>query len=333
MEITGNTKVGELIDSGEFGLFADYFWSYITEDHRNNTLGSYGFEKCGFVPALQRVKALADGPDGGRDKILPIYTAQEMYECHEKDQAKLLHFPVSEKNAPYALIIPGGGFARQWGLIEGMAIAERLNRHGYACFVLYYRTAQHPVIDKALEDVYRAISYLDQNADALGIRRNDYILGGFSAGATLAGEIASDNLGWHAKNLPRPRMIFLGYTAGRMDLFYQAWAKAPEGSPARLGSAAFLSRLVGENISLEALEPYCLEHYLSRENCPPLYLVANEDDPVVPFVNSQSLRARCEELSIPVRAKFGRVGGHSFGVGDGLEVAGWIEDMLEFLHR
>lgn len=50
---------------------------------------------------------------------------------------------------PYAVVIPGGGFNRQWGLIEGFCIAVKLMELGISSYVLFYRTKQEPVIGKA----------------------------------------------------------------------------------------------------------------------------------------------------------------------------------------
>ena len=46
---------------------------------------------------------------------------------------------------PYLLILPGGGWNRQWGFIEGQASAARASALGYPAFVLYYRVKQEPV--------------------------------------------------------------------------------------------------------------------------------------------------------------------------------------------
>ena len=396
-----NTTVRELIDSGKYGELADYFWTFITEDHLNSPLSNYGYEACGFEEALERCEELArcgerqqypkecevhfDSSETLEKYEHPgqftynIYTRQEVYQCHELQEAKLIFFPRSceteltkETGKAFALIIPGGGFARQWTLIEGYAIAARLNKLGISAFVLLYRTAQDGVIYKALEDMRRAVTFICENAASFDVSTTSYIMGGFSAGATLAGLMASDNLGYkaanvatqscadsnlHISNLPKPEMIFLGYPAQRMDLFYNAWKNAPEGSEAKLAQEAFLRRLIKPvgfpsdvkdhesesdsklhksasdgkfHITKADIAPLILEDHISRETCPPLFITACEDDPVVPFINSQSLYDKAQSLGIPAAARFGATGGHSFGLGNGLEVDGWLEDAINF---
>lgn len=329
-----NKTLRELIDSGEYGVFADYFWSYITEDHLDRPLDSYGFEATEMELGLKRCKELA--PDGSK-YLNYIYSKQEIYACHELQEAKLFFFPRKEETditkktgKAFALVIPGGGFARQWTLIEGFSIAAKLNEMGISAFVMLYRTAQEGVVNKALKDMYRAVSYIFDNADRFDVSDSSFIMGGFSAGATLAGEMASDNLGWKAMGLPKPELIFLGYPAHKMDMFYKIWSEAPAGSPVKSGIGDFLHRLVEGEIAMDKVMPYVLEDHLSKEICPPLFITANEDDPTVPFINSKSLYEACLNKKIPVRSKLGRTGGHSYGLGKSLEVDGWLDEAISF---
>ncbi len=76
------------------------------------------------------------------------------------------------ENIPFALVISGGGFARQWTLIKGFSIAAKLNELGLSTFVLLYRTSQRGVIHKALEDMYKAVSFIQNNAEKFGVSRD-----------------------------------------------------------------------------------------------------------------------------------------------------------------
>jgi acetyl esterase/lipase len=330
--------VRDLIESGEYGIFADYFWSFITEDHLDNTLDAYGYEATAMELGLQRCAELVkEDRFLGKSFLHDIYTRQEIYKNHELQEAKFFFFPRKSNtditintDRAFALVIPGGGFARQWTLIEGFSIAARLNELGISAFVMQYRTAQNGVVPKALEDMYRAISYISENEFNFNVNGRSYIAGGFSAGATLAGALATDNLGWKAHNLPKPELLFLGYPAQRMDLLYNIWATAPVGSPARTSIEDFLKRLVPGEITEEAVAPFILENHLSKDICPPLYITANDDDPTVPVINSKSLFDTATAKGIPVKAKFGHTGGHSYGLGCGLEVDGWLDDAVNF---
>lgn len=325
-EITPQMTIGELVKSGVYGDFARYIFTDMTPDHWNSPLAVYGFETAGFLPALHRMEELA--ASGGR-YVYPIYSEEERMSEWDKEKPVFLHFPGPVPKRPYAVVIPGGAFNRQWGLIEGMAVAAALNRLGYTAFVLFYRTKQEPVILKAIEDMYACIRKIERHAGEFGVQAGRYLIGGFSAGATLAGEAGSSNLGWQTAAIPKPEMIFLAYTAIRMEDFYQAFTSFPSGYPAHDGAAAFLRRIGGPEFTPQSLEPFQLASHMDR-SYPPVYLTANEDDATVPFRNSTFMAETCARIGIPCRTRFGSVGGHGFGLGIGLEVEGWLDDAIAF---
>ena len=325
-EITPQMTIGNLVKSNVYGDFAKYIFTDMTPDHWNSPLSNYGFEKVGFVPTLHRMEELAAT---GKNYVNPLYSKEEQMSEWDKEKPAFLHFPGPVANRPYAIVIPGGAFNRQWGLIEGMAIAAALNSLGFTAFVLFYRTKQEPVLAKAIEDMYACIRRIESRADEFQIQAGHYMIGGFSAGATLAGEIGSTNFGWQTAGVPKPEMIFLGYTAIRMQDFYQVSASFPAGHPAHEGAAVFLRRIGGPEFTLESIAPFNLADYMDS-SYPPVYLTANEDDKTVPFANSQFMAATCDKLNVPYRTRFGTTGDHSFGLGLGLEVGGWLEEAVAF---
>ncbi len=337
-----NMTVNEVINTGKYGEFADYFWSYITDDHLSSPLSAYGYEACDLEYALKRCEDLTNESKKSHlnenllARKIPVYTRQSVYEDHTLQEAGIFFFPRKEvteltkkTDKVSAIVIPGGGFARQWTLIEGFAIAARLNEMGISAFVLMYRTAKKGVLEMAIGDMHQGIRYILDNADMFDVNGSSYILGGFSAGATLSATMATDNLGWKVSSLPKPELIFLGYPAQRMDLLYKIWNDNPVGSPERTGMEVLLNRIVPGEISFDALKPYIIENHISPENCPPLFITANEDDPVVSFTNSKSLYKKALDTGINVRCSFGKKGGHSYGIGSGLEVEGWLKNAVD----
>lgn len=329
MEIKESTLIQEIINSGEYQPFDTYFWSYITEDHLQNSLEKYGFQKHGFIDCFRHMKELKSVESSAAPYF--IYSAQEIYIQHDKQEAKLFYFPVEAgEPKPYALIIPGGAFARQWGLIEGFAIATELNKLGVPAFVLFYRTAQDGVIQKAIEDMHRSIAFIEENTERFHVKKSHYMVGGFSAGGTLTSELMSSKYGWKSAGLPKPELLLLGYVAVSMELFYKAWKSFPAGHPMHDGAEPFLRRISGKDITLENLNAFNPLLHTSQELCPPLYITANEDDPTVPFENSLQIQSLADKLHIPYRTKFGKIGGHSFGLGKGTEVDGWLQEVVQF---
>lgn len=89
------------------------------------------------------------------------------------------------------IVIPGGGHAELWMDHEGYNVAEFLNAHGVAAFVLKYRLAHengstYTVEGNSLPDVQRAIWLVRSRAREWGIDTERVGVMGFSAGGHLA---------------------------------------------------------------------------------------------------------------------------------------------------
>ena len=50
----------------------------------------------------------------------------------------------------------------------------------------------------------------------------------------------------------------------------------------------------------------------------------------MPVQNSRKLDQRLTELGVHHRTRIGRRGGHSFGLGTGTDVEGWLEEAVAF---
>ncbi|MCH4031242.1 MAG: alpha/beta hydrolase [Lachnospiraceae bacterium] len=350
-EIKPDMTIADLIRSGAYGAFADYIFTDMTPDRCYAKLSEFGFNTVGFVPGLHRMEELA-ASDGKRGAtfVKDIYSEEERLANWDLARVKLLYFPAQTAGEdgpkPYALVIPGGGFNRQWGFVEGEAIAAALNKKGIPAFVLYYRVKQEPLMPKPLEDMYRAIRYIDENADSFHVLPGHYMLAGFSAGAVIASEAGSLNFGWNSApadipngagglqhwagaDVARPELIALGYTVVSNKASLAAYESAPEGSARKASAAAFLRRVGGPLVDAASTAPYELIDFID-ETYPKTYLVANEDDPVVPVVNTKALDKKLSELNVPHITRIGRKGGHSFGLGIGLEVEGWLDECVDF---
>ena len=83
---------------------------------------------------------------------------------------------------------------------------------------------------------------------------------------------------------------------------------------------------------MDTLAPYDIIAQLNPD-APPVYVTANLDDPVVPPVNSLALLEALREKRVKCQAKIGKTGGHSYGLGNGLEVAGWFDEAIGMFAR
>lgn len=350
-KVTPEMTIGDLIKCGAYGVFANYIFSDITPDHFYCPLKNYGFQTVGFEEGLARMEELAES-DGvrGASYVYEIYPEEERLANYDKARVKMLYFPgPQEEKKPYALIIPGGGFNRQWGFIEGEAIAAHLNRLGYPAFVLYYRVKQEPLMPKPLEDMIRAIAFIEENAEKFKVASGHYMVGGFSAGATITGELGSLNFGWNSpaakipagmagvidwkpEVIPKPELLLLGYDCVAMTTIYQMWADAPAGSSMKIGMGPFLRRLGGPDLDYAAVEPFDLMAHIDS-TYPKTYITANEDDPTVPVFNSHLIDETLTKLGVEHMTRIGKSGGHSYGLGYGLEVEGWLDECVAFWQK
>jgi acetyl esterase/lipase len=124
---------------------------------------------------------------------------------HVAEPSITLYLPSQETATGAAVIIaPGGGHSEIWIEHEGFRVAEVLNQHGVAAFVLRYRLARekgstYSVEGTELGDMQRALRVVRSRSREWGIDPARIGVMGFSAGGELAA-LASTR-----------------YDAGRMD--------------------------------------------------------------------------------------------------------------------
>jgi acetyl esterase/lipase len=114
-----------------------------------------------------------------------------------------------------------------------------------------------------------------------------------------------------------------------MNEFYKAYTSLPVGNPMREGIAPFLRRLAGPDVDSKLVSSYDLLSHIDS-SYPKTYIVANEDDGTVPVANSKAMDAVLTKLGVEHITRIGSKGGHSFGLGNGLEVSGWLEEAVDF---
>ncbi len=85
-------------------------------------------------------------------------------------------------------------------------------KRGYNAFVLKYRAGHGGAV--ATEDLAAAITFIFDNASALGVSTPGYSLWGSSAGARMAAAIGTHGVqALGSKALPKPSTVVMAYTA------------------------------------------------------------------------------------------------------------------------
>lgn len=137
-----------------------------------------------------------------------IYSADEIAQDRSKKDTGLFVFK-GEIGKPFAITNAGGGFAYVGAMHDSFPHSLEFSKAGYTAFALIYRP------DDPYTDLAQAISYIYENADKLGVEKENYSLWGGSAGARMAATLG--NKGYLTQltgnsNLPQAAAVIMQYT-------------------------------------------------------------------------------------------------------------------------
>jgi acetyl esterase/lipase len=246
--------------------------------------------------------------------------------------------PPKEKATGAAMVVgPGGGHTQLVMEKEGWEVADWLNDHGIAAFVLKYRLARAPgskyKLDKEVyEDVARAMRLVRSRAQEWSIDANRLGFIGFSAGGEVAGMIetkydagnpnASDPV---ERVSSRPDFTVLVYP------FYR-----PGSVPFRPGRGGAGSP---GNPSAPRVNPALMpiidnQEFPVRDDAPPVFMVCANDD-VSHVVPTVKFYLELVAHKIPAEMHIYDYGGHGFGLRPtkkpGSPVESWPSRMADWL--
>lgn len=88
------------------------------------------------------------------------------------------------------VLCPGGGY-EYCSIREGAPVARAFARHGIETFVLDYDCTDAPLGTRPIHALSAAVAWVRQHAAQYGVDENRIAVGGFSAGAHLAGTLAA----------------------------------------------------------------------------------------------------------------------------------------------
>ena len=142
------------------------------------------------------------------DVFFDIYTEAEKQADPQKRNTGLFFFR-GNPGAPFAICNAGGAFAYVGAMHDSFPHALGLSQLGYNAFALIYRP------EDAYEDLARAITYIHDHADELGVSASGYSLWGGSAGARMAAVLG--NAGYLRQltgrtDIPQASAVIMQYT-------------------------------------------------------------------------------------------------------------------------
>lgn len=280
----------------------------------------------------KRIKTLVSQ---GRFCQMPIYSMDEIRANKDLKTVRLSYFPNDTgERTKFVMVLPGGGYAHCVTSEEGYPVAAKLNEMGYSCFVLEYRTGLHCSDYAPMEDVARALKYIEKRQDDFNVEMDDYALCGFSAGGNLAGMYASKEFGYEKYGTRKPAAIILGYPW--TNIFH--WLDHPYWNVWKGLMGIWLSErgfvyMFGWRCNREKRESLCVQNHVTEEY-PPTYMFSGGRDVLVPATHhAEVLEKALDEHEIP--CKYRRYYNLPHGIGLGLNTAaeGWMKEAVAFWEK
>lgn len=280
----------------------------------------------------RRFKELASQ---GRLRQVPIYTMEETRRKKELRTVRLTVFPNdSGEKTKYVLILPGGGYAHCCTSDEGYPVAAKFNEKGYTAFILEYRTGFHCSSYAPMEDVSRAIKYIEEHSEELHVETKNYALCGFSAGGNLAGIYASHNHGYETYGTEKPAAIILGYPWTNI----QHWLDHPYWNVWKGFLGIWLSErgfvyMFGLRSNMEKRESLCVQKQVT-EDYPPTYMFSGQRDVLVPASHhAEVMQEALEEHAVPhIYRRFFALP-HGIGLALGTRAEKWMQEAIDFWEK
>lgn len=288
-------------------------------------------EKIVFKPGYTFTAMQKDHPtwdagaavDGANRMLELACSGWELLYDLDDPEAKLLYFPSKgfrHEKQPYIILAAGGGYFGVCSLVESIPAAAYLNEQGWDVFCLNYRSAKLGLMPKPLEDMASALRCIRDHAAGWGLDRGRYVVGGFSAGAHLAGMWGTEKHGYAAYGLPAPECVWLCYPMVSAEL---------EEKVGKVSTLIVKKVMFGLMGGKKQSAEWALDRQIGP-GYPPTYLIMAKDDDTIPQKLYEDLKRTLMENHIPVKINHVAVGGHGYGLGRGTDAEGWLDEAIRF---
>ena len=210
---TEDTKVTDVINDEVFDGYGRLIFPVDMQISDNLTLKNINtilpwYSEINTDKTVEIVNYMKEKVGSGQQIFYDIYSDDEKKSDLDKQNTGLFFFK-GNTGAKSAIVNAGGGFMYVAGMHDSFPHALELSKKGYNAFALIYR----PGARTACEDLARAIAFLHEHADELGIDMSDYSLWGGSAGARMAAWLgAYGTSAFGEKQYPKPAAVIMQYT-------------------------------------------------------------------------------------------------------------------------
>ena len=210
---TEDTKVTDVINDEVFDGYGRLIFPVDMQISDNLTLKNINtilpwYSEINTDKTVEIVNYMKEKAGSGQQIFYDIYSDDEKKSDLDKQNTGLFFFK-GNTGAKSAIVNAGGGFMYVAGMHDSFPQALELSKKGYNAFALIYR----PGARTACEDLARAIAFLHEHTDELGIDMSDYSLWGGSAGARMAAWLgAYGTSAFGEKQYPKPAAVIMQYT-------------------------------------------------------------------------------------------------------------------------
>lgn len=205
---TRQTRINDVMNDAAFGDYGRLIFPVNTGYWSGTTLEQLQLTWYNYIDPDKTVEVCNYLRAHANNCFIDIYTEVEKQANPNLRNTGVFFFR-GNRNAPFAICNAGGGFSYVGAMHDSFPHALELSKQGYNAFALIYRPGD------AYEDLARAIAYICDHADELGVSRTGYSLWGGSAGARMAATLGnSTNL--HSltgrTDLPQASAVIMQYT-------------------------------------------------------------------------------------------------------------------------
>lgn len=208
---TMDTPIDNVRSDATFGSWGRLLFPVDKGFMSGNTLGALNLTWYSCIDPNKTVEIcnyLHDQAASGAQVFYDIYSDDEKAANPDKGDTGLFFFQ-GEKDAPFAIWSAGGGFAYVAAMHDSFPHALELSKRGYNAFAVVYR----PGAQTACEDLSRAISFVFDHAEELGVSTDGYLLGGGSAGARMSAWVGGyGTAAFGEPGHPQPIAVVTQYT-------------------------------------------------------------------------------------------------------------------------
>jgi acetyl esterase/lipase len=281
---------------------------------------------CGVLALLSMAGCVNAQSVAARVELLWPGGAPGAVGSEEVDRPTLtIHLPPAEKASGAAVVIcPGGSYRALSMENEGNLVAQWMNRHGVAAFVLKYRLGPRYHHPAPLDDAQHALRYVRLHADEFRIRPDRVGIMGFSAGGHLAAtagthfDAGKPDAGNAIDRLSsRPDFLILGYPVITFEPPY-----AHQGSR---------TNLLGDQPDPQLVQLLSNEKRVTAQT-PPTFIFHTDADKGVPAENSVLFYLALRKAGVPAEIHVYERGPHGVGLSpNDAIVATWADRMGDWL--